>query len=197
MEGFNDIWANILNGDIINNSENISEHPSLAVNQNNIEKKADLSATQLKVGDISMINKTEAEGSNQIKNVDMSKEEGQILQEITTALDKDARGTNDIHIQDQMQIKSQSIKEDDQVDQDNQQIEERDEEQESMQEHMLDELDEENKEGNSFERSQDKGSKLNNLDQADIKQKHDDDDEESETGVNKEENKSFIQEPEE
>lgn len=32
MEGFNDIWANILNGDILNNSEYISEHPSIAPN---------------------------------------------------------------------------------------------------------------------------------------------------------------------
>ena len=56
MEGFNDVWANILNGDIINNSENISEHPSLQVsNKKFIEKKADLSATHQMMGDISFI----------------------------------------------------------------------------------------------------------------------------------------------
>lgn len=39
MEGFNDVWANILNGDIINNSVNISEHPSLIVGSKKYEFK--------------------------------------------------------------------------------------------------------------------------------------------------------------
>lgn len=39
MEGFNDVWANILNGDIINNSINMSEHPSLIIGNKKYEKK--------------------------------------------------------------------------------------------------------------------------------------------------------------
>lgn len=56
MEGFNDIWANILNGDIINNSDNISEHPSLQMNNPNLDiKQNDTSASQHMLGDISAI----------------------------------------------------------------------------------------------------------------------------------------------
>jgi len=87
MEGFNDVWANILNGDIINNSENISEHPSLAItNQNLVEKKADLSTNQQMMGDISAINQDEAIDEKSALP-DISKEEGQILEEMAAVLD--------------------------------------------------------------------------------------------------------------
>eukprot|EP00344_Euplotes_crassus_P009429 CAMPEP_0197018124 /NCGR_PEP_ID=MMETSP1380-20130617/79926_1 /TAXON_ID=5936 /ORGANISM="Euplotes crassus, Strain CT5" /LENGTH=216 /DNA_ID=CAMNT_0042445303 /DNA_START=1184 /DNA_END=1834 /DNA_ORIENTATION=- len=94
MEGFNDVWANILNGDIINNSENISEHPSLAVNNKKfIEKKVDISANNQMMGDISVINTQE--GANRIANVivpnDLSKEEGEIFLEITSALNPEQK----------------------------------------------------------------------------------------------------------
>lgn len=85
MEGFNDVWANILNGDIINNSENISEHPSLLIdNQKFEERKADLSTTNQMIGDISAINPENAydKSPERVKLGDISKEEGQLLEEI-------------------------------------------------------------------------------------------------------------------
>ena len=117
MEGFNDIWANILNGDIINNSENISEHPSLAVrNKNFRNKKADLSTTNQMMGDISVINKEEGifKSPDVVVAVDISKEEGEILKEITSALDKDKierkEGDGNMKIEDQKGI--EEVKED-------------------------------------------------------------------------------------
>lgn len=89
MEGFNDVWANILNGDIINNSENISEHPSLLIdNQKFEERKADLSTTNQMIGDISAINPENAfdKSPERLKLGDISKEEGQLLEEINAVL---------------------------------------------------------------------------------------------------------------
>jgi hypothetical protein len=96
MEGFNDVWAHILNGDIINNSENISEHPSLAVNNQKFStKKGDLSGNHNMMGDISAINHNEAieeKTHSVMKAGDISKEEGQLLEEITAVLEKSSNG---------------------------------------------------------------------------------------------------------
>ena len=54
MEGFNDVWANILNGDILNISESISEHPSMNAKQFG-DRKADLSVPNQLALDISAI----------------------------------------------------------------------------------------------------------------------------------------------
>ena len=74
MEGFNDVWANILNGDILNISESISEPPSLNAKQFG-DRKADLAVPNQLALDISAItnndvNKT-VEKLNDVRQYDI------------------------------------------------------------------------------------------------------------------------------
>lgn len=107
MEGFNDVWANILNGDILNLSESISEHSSAAPKQFK-DRKADLSVPNQLALDISAItnndvNKTveklidvsrickflqkDPNAQNVIQEEDVSKD-GQLLEDIKAVLQK-------------------------------------------------------------------------------------------------------------
>lgn len=72
MEGFNDVWANIL------------EFPLLEEDKKQVQNKGDLSVSHHMIGDISAINQKDEDGKlvNTLNPEDVSKEEGQLLKEI-------------------------------------------------------------------------------------------------------------------
>lgn len=72
MEGFNDVWANILNGDILNISETISENPS-AMQKQLKDRKADLSIPNQLALDLSAITNNEVNKTVE-KLIDVSEE---------------------------------------------------------------------------------------------------------------------------
>lgn len=83
MEGFNDVWANIL------------EFPLLEEDKKQAQNKGDLSVSHHMIGDISAINQNDENGKpvNTMNPEDVSKEEGQLLKEINEVLSNPA--TND------------------------------------------------------------------------------------------------------